>query len=133
MSEDVDEFAGHMPYSFQIFKGGGDGVFPVKYPYGMCRRCSKMSAFYGAFVLGLSILYEAAPCGRQSGYLKIRKGSDVTLRKLLTVVLVCCLFPLANAAVGADDPAFRLTPEGAALLQERGSVGYRYWGTYRGC
>ena len=63
--------------------------------------------------------------------MKTRKGSDVMLRKLLAIVLLCCLFPLANA--GADDPAFRLTPEGAALLRERGSVGYLYWGMYRGC
>jgi len=55
----------------------------------------------------------------------------VVLRKLLVVVLLVCLFPLANA--GADEPAFRITPEGAALLQERGSVGYLYWGMYRGC
>ncbi|WP_299076340.1 hypothetical protein [uncultured Fretibacterium sp.] len=55
----------------------------------------------------------------------------MVLRKLLAVALLCCLFPLANA--GADETAFRLTPEGAALLRERGSVGYLYWGTYRGC
>ena len=55
----------------------------------------------------------------------------MVLRKLLAVVLLCCLFPIVNA--GADEPAFRITPEGAALLRERGSVGYLYWGTYRGC
>ena len=59
--------------------------------------------------------------------MKTRKGSDVVLRKLLAVVLLCCLFPIVNA--GADEPAFRITPEGAALLRERGSVGYLYWGT----
>ena len=63
--------------------------------------------------------------------MKIGKGSGVVLRKLLVVVLLCCLFPLVNA--GADEPAFRITPEGAALLRERGSIGYLYWGMYRGC
>lgn len=76
---------------------------------------------------------EADPCGRRSGHLKIGKGSDVALRKLLAVVLLVCLFPFANAALGADEPAFRITPEGAALLRERGSAGYLYWGMYRGC
>ena len=85
------------------------------------------------------VLNEAGLCGRQSGAIRgnpgieERKGSDVVLRKFLAVVLLFCLFPLANAALGADDPAFRLTPEGAALLRERGSVGYLYWGMYRGC
>ena len=63
--------------------------------------------------------------------MKIGKGSGVALRKLLAVVLLVCLFPLVNA--GADEPAFRITPEGAALLRERGSIGYLYWGMYRGC
>lgn len=88
-------------------------------------RCSKMFVSCGAFVLN-----EASPAGGNP-CVEERKGSDVVLRKLLAVALLCCLFPLANA--GADETAFRLTPEGAALLRERGSVGYLYWGTYRGC
>ena len=102
--------------------------FSGKMPLRNGRRCSKIAASCGA-----SVLNESAPCGRRSGYLKIGKGSDVALRKLLAVVLLVCLFPLASAALGADEPAFRITPEGAALLRERGSVGYLYWGMYRGC
>ncbi len=43
------------------------------------------------------------------------------------------LFVWTGTALGADAPAFRITPEGAALLKERGSVGYLYWGTYQDC
>ena len=54
-------------------------------------------------------------------------------RKLGRIMALCCLVALAGAAWGADAPAFQLTPEAAALLKERGSVGFFYWGAYRDC
>lgn len=43
------------------------------------------------------------------------------------------LLVLTGTAWGTGSPAFRITPEGAALLKERGSVGYLYWGMYQDC
>lgn len=60
------------------------------------------------------------------------KGSDVVVKKLGIVVL-SGLLSMAGCAWGAGETAFRMTPEAAALLKERGSVGYLYWGAYRDC
>ena len=47
-------------------------------------------------------------------------------------ILYLCAFVLLMAvpALALD---FTLTPAGAKLLRERGSVGFLYWGLYRGC
>ena len=40
---------------------------------------------------------------------------------------------LLSAALPAEALDFELTPAGAELLRERGSVGYLHWGLYREC
>ena len=45
---------------------------------------------------------------------------------LLLAILLTAAFP----AFALD---FELTPTGAELLRERGSVGFLYWGLYREC
>lgn len=51
----------------------------------------------------------------------------IVMKKMLWL----CLFMFFAAPAFALD--FALTPEGAELLRERGSVGYLYWGLYREC
>lgn len=55
------------------------------------------------------------------------------MRKGVGTFFLFGLFVLTGAAWGTETPPFRLTPEGAALLKERGSVGYLYWGAYQDC
>ena len=40
---------------------------------------------------------------------------------------------LLSVALPASALDFELTPAGAELLRERGSVGYLHWGLYREC
>jgi hypothetical protein len=56
---------------------------------------------------------------RESGMKKFR----IFVLWLILVTTTCPVFALD----------FALTPAGADLLRERGSVGYLYWGFYREC
>lgn len=59
------------------------------------------------------------------------KGCVAMLGKIFKTLLLWAVLLSAALPAGALD--FELTPAGAELLRERGSVGYLHWGLYREC